>query len=234
MTSLFSIHNILHHFNLGSGYDLSYVEAVGTIFGLLCFVYAGRERRVNFVFGSINAILFAVIFYQLQLYANLFLQGFFLILNIYGLYAWGKANPKQQALTIRWLTLKGLVVSTVSTIILILILTKYIDELFNCLTLILLKGMRYIGINLTMPAMQVDPNPLMDAVVTVLSVVAMLLMARKYLENWWLWIAVGITSTVLYAQQGVYFMALEYIVVTFISGHGLILWLRYSKVNGVK
>ena len=64
---LLSINTVLYHFNLGVGYSLSYIEAVGTIFGLLCIWYASKEKIFNFYFGLINVTLFAIIFYQIQL-----------------------------------------------------------------------------------------------------------------------------------------------------------------------
>ncbi len=44
---------------------------------------------------------------------------------------------------------------------------------------------------------------------TVLSVVAMILMTRKYVENWLLWVIVN-DKRGDFARQGVYAMSLEY------------------------
>ena len=54
--SFFSTSNILVHIPLGAGgYDLSWIEAIGTLFGLLCIWYASKEKIINFLFGLINA-----------------------------------------------------------------------------------------------------------------------------------------------------------------------------------
>ncbi len=75
----FSTHNILVHIPLGAGgYDLSWIEAIGTLAGLLCIWFASLEKIINYPFGLINVTLFAVIFFQIQLYASLLLQLFFL------------------------------------------------------------------------------------------------------------------------------------------------------------
>lgn len=74
----FSTSNILVHIPLGAGgYDLSWIEAIGTLAGLLCIWLASLEKIVNYAFGLINVTLFAVIFFQIQLYASLLLQLFF-------------------------------------------------------------------------------------------------------------------------------------------------------------
>lgn len=73
----FSTHNILIHIPIGAGgYDLSWIEAVGTIAGLLCIWLASLEKISNYFFGLVNVTLFAIIFFQIQLYASLLLQLF--------------------------------------------------------------------------------------------------------------------------------------------------------------
>ena len=84
----FSTQNILVHIPIGAGgYDLSWIEAVGTVAGLLCIWLASLEKISNYAFGLINVTLFAIIFFQIQLYASLLLQLFFFAANIYGWYA---------------------------------------------------------------------------------------------------------------------------------------------------
>lgn len=80
----FSTQNILVHIPIGAGgYDLSWIEAVGTLAGLLCIWLASLEKISNYAFGLINVTLFAIIFFQIQLYASLLLQLFFFAANIY-------------------------------------------------------------------------------------------------------------------------------------------------------
>ncbi|SQI28191.1 intergral membrane NMN transport protein PnuC [Salmonella enterica subsp. arizonae] len=101
----FSINNVMVNIPLGEGgYALSWIEAIGTIFGLLCIWCASREKIINYLFGLINVTLFAAIFFQIQLYASLLLQVFFFAANIYGWYAWSRQNDAQEAaLKVRWL-----------------------------------------------------------------------------------------------------------------------------------
>lgn len=64
----FSINNVMVNIPLGEGgYALSWIEAIGTVFGLLCIWCASREKIVNYLFGLINVTLFAAIFFQIQL-----------------------------------------------------------------------------------------------------------------------------------------------------------------------
>lgn len=94
----FSTHNILIHIPIGAGgYDLSWIEAVGTIAGLLCIWLASLEKISNYFFGLVNVTLFAIIFFQIQLYASLLLQLFFFAANIYGWYAWSRQTKDNEA-----------------------------------------------------------------------------------------------------------------------------------------
>ncbi len=54
----------------------------------------------------------------------------------------------------------------------------------------------------------------------VLSIVAMVLMTRKYVENWLLWVVINVNSVMIFARQGVYAMALEYAILTLIALNG--------------
>ena len=55
----FSITNVMVNIPLGEGgYALSWIEAIGTIFGLLCIWFASKEKIINYLFGLINVTLF--------------------------------------------------------------------------------------------------------------------------------------------------------------------------------
>jgi nicotinamide mononucleotide transporter len=68
-----------------------------------------------------------------------------------------------------------------------------------------------LGLQVTMPELQPDAFPFWDSCMMVLSVAAMILMTRKYVENWLLWVIINVISVVIFALQGVYAMSLEYL-----------------------
>lgn len=129
----FSTHNILVHIPIGAGgYDLSWIEAVGTLAGLLCIWLASLEKISNYAFGLINVTLFAIIFFQIQLYASLLLQLFFFAANIYGWYAWSRQNSQQEAeLQIRWLPLPKAIAWFVACVVAIGLMTVYINPVLD-------------------------------------------------------------------------------------------------------
>ncbi len=75
------------------------------------------------------------------------------------------------------------------------------------LTKIAVAAMQTVGINVAMPTLQPDAFPFWDSCMMVLSIVAMILMTRKYVENWLLWVIINVISVVIFALQGVWAMS---------------------------
>ena len=219
----FSTQNILVHIPIGAGgYDLSWIEAVGTLAGLLCIWLASLEKISNYAFGLINVTLFAIIFFQIQLYASLLLQLFFFAANIYGWYAWSRQNSQQEAeLQIRWLPLPKAIAWFVACVVAIGFMTR-----------VAVSAMSGIGLSVTMPELQPDAFPFWDSCMMVLSIAAMILMTRKYVENWLLWVIINVISVVIFALQGVYAMSLEYLLLTFIALNGSRMWIKSARERG--
>ncbi|MGU9865871.1 nicotinamide riboside transporter PnuC [Kluyvera ascorbata] len=230
----FSTQNILVHIPLGAGgYDLSWIEAVGTVAGLLCIWLASLEKIVNYLFGLINVTLFAIIFFQIQLYASLLLQLFFFAANLYGWYAWSRQTSQNEAeLQIRWLPLPKALSWLAACVVAIALMTLYIDPVFAVLTRVAVNVMQGMGMNVVMPTLQPDAFPFWDSSMMVLSIAAMVLMTRKYVENWLLWVVINVISVAIFALQGVYAMALEYLILTFIALNGSRMWMNSARERG--
>ncbi|MCX8961832.1 nicotinamide riboside transporter PnuC [Erwinia psidii] len=230
----FSTHNILVHIPLGhGGYDLSWIEAIGTVAGLLCIWLASLEKITNYAFGLINVTLFAVIFFQIQLYASLLLQVFFFVANLYGWYAWSRQTADHQnVLHIRWMSLPKALGCAAVSIVAIILMTLYINPVFGWLTRVAVTLMQALGLSVAMPVLQPDAFPFWDSCLLVLSVVAMILMTRKYVENWLLWVVINVISVMIFARQGVYAMSLEYAILTLIALNGCWLWIKSARRSG--
>lgn len=230
----FSVQNILVHIPIGTGgYSLSWIEAIGTVAGLLCIWLASLEKIINYFFGLINVTLFAVIFFQIQLYASLLLQLFFFVANIYGWYAWSRqTNNNEALLKIRWLPLPKAMGWLAACVVAIGLMTVYIDPVFGFLTRVAVSIMQALGLNVSQPELQPDAFPFWDSCMMVLSIVAMILMTRKYVENWLLWVIINVISVVIFALQGVLAMSLEYLILTFIALNGSRMWIKSAREHG--
>ena len=55
------------------GYKMSYVELIGTFFGLICVWLTAKEKILCWPIGIINIVFFAILFYQVRLYSDMIL-----------------------------------------------------------------------------------------------------------------------------------------------------------------
>jgi len=230
--AFFDINNTLVNFPIGGGYAMSWIEAVGTIFGLLCIWYASKEKTINYVFGLVNVTLFAIIFYQIQLYGILLLQLFFFCMNIYGWYAWTRPPSSDgNKLEVRWLEKQKLMTIVGISAVSIGLLTLFIDPFFFALANISIDFLNMFGAGIADPVLAPDAFPFWDASMTVISVVAQVLMTRKYVENWILWVIVNVISVGVYAAQGVYALSIEYLILLFMAANGARAWTKIADKN---
>ncbi|WMY95568.1 MAG: nicotinamide riboside transporter PnuC [Arsenophonus sp.] len=206
-------------------YNLSYIEAVGTVSGFLCVWFASQEKNINYFFGLINVTCFAIIFFQIQLYASLLLQIFFFITNIYGWYAWSKVSSfDKKTLKIRWMSFQKKILVSLITIITIILLSFNIDKTFIFLSNLTIKILCLFNISLKPIQIKPDQFPFLDSMITILSIIAMILMTRKYVENWLLWIIINILSVFLFYFQDMLAITLEYLILLIFSIHGFYYW----------
>ena len=104
--------------------------------------------------------------------------------------------------------------------------------MFAFLTRVAVSVMSSLGLNVTMPDLQPDAFPFWDSCMMVLSIAAMILMTRKYVENWLLWVIINVISVVIFALQGVWAMSLEYMLLTFIALNGSRMWIKSARERG--
>ncbi|MBP9732403.1 MAG: nicotinamide mononucleotide transporter, partial [Candidatus Magasanikbacteria bacterium] len=73
-------------------YPMSYIEFVGTVFTIACVVLTARAKVISWPVGIIGSVLYIFLFYQIQLYSDLFEQIYFLITGFMGWWAWTQAK----------------------------------------------------------------------------------------------------------------------------------------------
>lgn len=85
------------------------------------------------------------------------------------------------------------------------------------------------GIYLILQYLTDSTVPVADAFTTALSIVALWMMARKYAEQWLVWLVVDAVCVGLYIYKGIYFYAALYAVYTVIAWLGYRKWLTLIK-----
>lgn len=195
-------------------YPLSYAEFLGTLFGLLTVILAARANIWTWPTGIINELFFFIIFFQIQLYANMLLQVIFFITTLYGWYNWSKFSTSKSNLQITSLPFSYMAYIIIFILITSVILAIFIGQLHNLLPSYFTKPAAY---------------PYADAIIMMISIMATLLLAQKKLQSWLLWIINDIICIALYFTQGIYFIAIEYIIFLMIACCGLYHWHKITK-----
>ncbi len=229
----FSTHNILIHIPIGAGgYDLSWIEAVGTIAGLLCIWLASLEKISNYFLDWLTSLCLRLFSFRSSFMPACCCNSFSLPpIFMAGMRGRGKQRIIAE-LKIRWLPLPKAMAWLAICVIAIGLMTRYIDPVFAVLTRVAVAIMQMLGLQVTMPVLQPDAFPFWDSCMMVLSIAAMILMTRKYVENWLLWVVINVISVVIFALQGVYAMSLEYLILTFIAVNGSRLWINSARERG--
>ena len=117
MLNLFDINNTF--FSVGS-YPVSWIEFVGTIAGIVAVWMAAKNNILTWPIGLINITLFFLIFFQVQLYSDMFLQIYFFSISVYGWLFWKKEFAQDQP--IHLLSAKSALILGIVTLVSTLVL----------------------------------------------------------------------------------------------------------------
>lgn len=204
---MFNIDTILFE---ALGYRMSLLELLATLTGLAAVWLAARSNILTWLFALVNAVLFFILFYQVNLYSAMALQVFFFCNALYGWYNWqqsenGDKKPvtmlihKQRVIWLAVIILGAFALGTVMTRIHI-----WLPDLFP-------ERASFVYT---------------DAMIAVMSIVASLLLAKLKLENWILWILVNLMSVAMYTMKGVMLVSIQYVIFLVMATYGFVEWKR--------
>jgi nicotinamide mononucleotide transporter len=203
------------------GYQMSYLEFFGTIAGGVAVWLSARANIWSWPIGIVNVVLLFFLFYQINLYPDMFLQVFFFVTNLIGWWRWAHPAPgeedKKHELKVSYMDPQNLVLMIAGAIVGTFIFGTFAENLNNYFPTVFNEPTAY---------------PYADSFVTVMSVFTTFLMIQKKIESWAIWIVVDIVATVLYFSKDVKFLALEYLIFCFIAAYGLYNWIK--EYNGYK
>jgi nicotinamide mononucleotide transporter len=189
----------------------NYIELLGVITSVLFTILSIRQKPAAWIFGICSAVFYALVYFQNKLYASMALQGYYFVISIYGWFYWLKGVKKEdtgdplpvQLTSFKFIAIIFLIGLTLN-ILLWYILRTYTDS----------------------------PYPVLDSLTTTVSIIATWMLARKYIENWILWIGVDIISIWLYFYIKLYPTAILFIIYTVLAIIGYIEWEKsYKKIK---
>jgi len=211
MNQLFSINNTALTM---LGYAMSWLELLATLFTVACVWLAMKNHILNWPVAIIAIVLSFLLFYQSALYADSFLQVYFLITSFYGWWYWRSGLTKAEERAVTSLTSsQGIILITI--VILLTIIASYI----------------MIHLNVWWPEYfpQKTAYPIPDSFIMVTSIAGQWLLAKKKLENWYCWIAVNCTAIVIYYLKDLKLFSLLYFILLAIAIMGVINWKKQKQ-----
>lgn len=153
----------------------TWIGIIASVTGVICVVLCGMGRVSNYLYGTINVILYAYIAWKAKYYGDVMLNLlYYLPTNFIGWAAWNKhINAETNVVYKKRMTLKQ-------------------DVLLTIISIVSVAGYAYIlrllGGNL----------PIVDSMSTVFSVIAQILMIKRFMEQWVIWIVVDVVSVIMW------------------------------------
>lgn len=188
---------------------MNYLELAGTLVGLAYLWLEYKASIYLWIASIIMPAIYIFVYYQAGLYADFGINIYYLLASFYGWFAWRlrkpaaeTKKPQQDDIGITHLPLRYL------------------------LPLLVLFSLLFAGIGIVLIRWTDSTVPWLDSFTTALSIIALWMLARKYVEQWLAWIAVDAVCCGLYFYKNLYFTAILYGFYTVIAIFGFLKWKR--------
>ena len=183
-----------------------WLDIVTTILGLAYILLEYRASAWMWLVGFLMQSLGIVLYYQKGLYADCGMEFYYLGVTIYGWWRWvkPKANSQKPIAISRFpkkLILPWLAIIAVVWAIIYWLLVTFTNS----------------------------NVPLADSFTTALSIIGIWALAHKFLEQWFIWIAVDVVTCVLYFYKDIPFKASLYALYVVIAVFGYFKWRKMMK-----
>jgi nicotinamide mononucleotide transporter len=177
-----------------------WLDITTTALGLAYILLEYKASVWMWVVGFMMQSLGIVLYYQKGLYADCGMEFYYLAMTVYGFIAWMRHKQKVADLPIRHMPKKMAFIWLGMG----LVIWAFIYFVLS----------RFTNSNV----------PVADAFTTAFSIVGIWALARKYLEQWLVWIVVDIVTSALYFYKDIPFKASLYALYVVIAIFGYFKW----------
>ncbi len=187
---------------------VNHYQIITTLSGLVYLYFSVKQKIWLWPIGIITSVYSVLVFYQSQLYADMSLNVYYIIVSIYGWWHWlfCKDNTSHTSTKISVLTIKDWL-KYLTVVVLLTLLFAY-----------LLKNLPQ-KIGLTPSSI-----PWWDAFLTSGSIVATWMLARKILEQWLWWVVIDALSMGVFIYKGLYLISALFLVYSVMAVIGYRSW----------
>jgi nicotinamide mononucleotide transporter len=149
----------------------------------------------------VSDLIYLVVFFQARLFSDALLQIFFLVFTLYGWWYWWRGVRQDGEVRVEPQTIPSLLWGLAAGAVGSVVLGAWMTHLHAAL-------------------------PHLDAALTAYSLVASWWAVRKYISNWWLWIAVDVVYIGEYIYKGLWPTAALYAGLVGLAALGVRDWRR--------
>ncbi len=187
-------------------------EWLALIFSIIYVVLAAKENIWCWGFGLIGTFFSLLVYFKVQLYSDMTLQIFYIIMSIYGFISWKKG--RSVAITNDILDSsfddKGeLAITTLSV-------EKHVGLIIGGCLLAFVLGYLWSFAGAALPYI--------DGLTTSFSIIATFMVTRKILENWIYWIVIDFACIFIYINREIYLFSFLFLVYCIIAIFGYFNW----------
>jgi nicotinamide mononucleotide transporter len=183
------------------GSPVTWLEIVAFVLGVAMVLANLRVNPVGWPLAIASSLLYALLFADSKLYGEATLQIFFVAIALWGWWQWLRGSGGDGApLRVRWMSPRARALAAAGTLAAWPMLGLLLGRVTN------------------------SDVPFLDALPTVASVTGQILLGRKFVENWPLWVAVNLVSIALFATKGLWLTVLLYAVFAVLAVFGWRAW----------
>ena len=193
---------------------MDWMQIFTLVTGVIYIILEIRQKNFMWVVGIATSIAAMWVFFRQGLYASFGLNTYYLITSFIGLWQWrrdrirlvsnGPAEQADDVIHLNRMTPAVIILSAVVAVAGTVSLAWLMELVEN-------------------------PMSYLDATVTVMSAIATWWLVKSYIQQWWLWIAADLLSTILCATQGMWWMTALYAAYTLSAIIGYNHWKRKGQ-----
>lgn len=182
------------------------LEIIAATLTVWCVLLAATNKILNWPISMIASIFYFVIFFENHFFSDAYLQIAFLIFQTYGWWYWSSFNPSKKEKEISKIQkhqmIKLFIVSGF-----LYVIWLYCYKKFN-------------------PTARI---PEIDALTTIVSLTALYMQVKHWIENWIVWIVVDLIYIPMYIYGNQIITAVLYVLLIVIAIKGYSDWKRISS-----
>lgn len=204
-------------------------EIIAVVTGVWSVWFARKESILVYPVGIVSVLLYVYICLEVKLYADAAINAYYFAVSLYGWYYWKYGGKTIHKTTITSAAIDNIALQEDEVVSddtkAQISVNEPAENLYYALGTVFLAGLFGYLLN----EYTDSTVPFWDGGTTAIFFVAMLLMAKKKIENWVYWIIGDIICIPLFFSKGLCLSSLQYVIFTVIAIAGLLAWIKKRK-----